>query len=92
MNRKQLIEQIKLKKSFLSVGLDSDLAKIPSHLLDTEDPIFEFNRRIIDATKIFTIAYKLNIAFYEMLGPKGWESLKKTLDYIPKNIFTIADA
>ena len=92
MNRKQLIEQIRLKKSFLSVGLDSDLAKIPFHLLDTEDPIFEFNRRIIDATKIFTIAYKLNIAFYEMLGPKGWESLKKTLDYIPKNIFTIADA
>ncbi|MBL1281346.1 MAG: orotidine-5'-phosphate decarboxylase [Fluviicola sp.] len=92
MTRKELIAQIKLKKSFLCVGLDTDLKKIPKHLLDTEDPIFEFNKAIIDATKEFAVAYKPNTAFYECHGPKGWESLKKTLDYIPKDIFTIADA
>lgn len=92
MTRQELIEQIKQKKSFLCVGLDTDLSKIPAHLLETEDPIFEFNKAIIDATKDFAVAYKPNIAFYECYGPKGWESLKKTLDYIPKNIFTIADA
>ncbi len=92
MNRQELIQQIKEKKSFLCVGLDTDLTKIPKHLLETEDPIFEFNKAIIDATKDFCVAYKPNIAFYECYGPKGWESLKKTLDYIPKNIFTIADA
>jgi orotidine-5'-phosphate decarboxylase len=92
MTRQELVEQIRLKKSFLCVGLDTDLSKIPSHLLETEDPIFEFNKAIIDATKDFCVAYKPNIAFYECHGPKGWESLKKTLDYIPKNIFTIADA
>ncbi len=92
MNRKELIEQIKSKKSFLCVGLDTDLDKIPAHLLTSEDPIFEFNKAIIDATKDFAVAYKPNIAFYECLGPKGWESLKKTIDYIPKNCFTIADA
>jgi len=92
MNRKQLIDQIKLKQSFLCVGLDTDLTKIPQHLLNTDDPVFEFNKRIIDATEEFAVAYKPNIAFYEMLGPTGWESLKKTLDYIPENIFTIADA
>ncbi len=92
MTRAELIEQIKLKKSFLCVGLDTDLTKIPKHLLETEDPIFEFNKAIIDATKDFAVAYKPNTAFYECHGPKGWESLKKTLDYIPKNIFTIADA
>jgi orotidine-5'-phosphate decarboxylase len=92
MTRAQLIEQIKRKKSFLCVGLDPDLNKIPKHLLDTEDPIFEFNKAIIDATKDFCVAYKPNIAFYECLGPKGWESLKKTIDYIPSDIFTIADA
>lgn len=92
MNRSELIGQIKQKKSFLCVGLDTDLSKIPPHLLDTEDPIFEFNKAIIDATKDFTVAYKPNSAFYECYGPKGWESLKKTIDYIPKNIFTIADA
>lgn len=92
MNRKQLIEQIKLKQSFLCVGLDTDLAKIPSHLLHFDDPVFEFNKRIIDATAEYAVAYKPNIAFYEVLGPSGWESLKKTLDYIPNNIFTIADA
>jgi orotidine-5'-phosphate decarboxylase len=92
MTRQELVEQIRIKKSFLCVGLDTDISKIPAHLLDTEDPIFEFNKSIIDATKDFCVAYKPNIAFYECHGPKGWESLKKTLDYIPKNIFTIADA
>lgn len=92
MTREQLIEQIRRKKSFLCVGLDTDLNKIPKHLLDAEDPIFEFNKAIIDATKDFAVAYKPNIAFYECYGPKGWESLKKTLNYIPKDIFTIADA
>jgi orotidine-5'-phosphate decarboxylase len=92
MTRKELIEQIRIKQSFLCVGLDTDLSKIPAHLLETEDPIFEFNKAIIDATKDFAVAYKPNIAFYECYGPKGWESLKKTIDYIPKNIFTIADA
>jgi orotidine-5'-phosphate decarboxylase len=92
MTRKELIAEIKAKKSFLCVGLDTDLDKIPAHLLETEDPIFEFNKAIIDATKDFCVAYKPNIAFYECLGVKGWESLRKTLEYIPKNIFTIADA
>jgi len=92
MNRNQLIDQIKLKQSFLCVGLDTDLTKIPKHLLRTDDPVFEFNKRIIDATAEYAVAYKPNIAFYEMLGPSGWESLKKTLEYIPDNIFTIADA
>jgi len=92
MNKQQLIEQIKLKRSFLCVGLDTDMDKIPKHLLETEDPLFEFNKAIIDATKSVAVAYKPNIAFYECYGPKGWESLKKTLDYIPKDIFTIADA
>lgn len=92
MTRHELIEQIRIKRSFLCVGLDTDLSKIPAHLLDTEDPIFEFNKAIIDATKDFAVAYKPNIAFYECYGPKGWESLQKTIDYIPKNIFTIADA
>jgi orotidine-5'-phosphate decarboxylase len=92
MTKEQLIQQIKEKKSFLCVGLDTDLERIPKHLLDAEDPIFEFNKAIIDATKDFCVAYKPNIAFYECLGPKGWESLKKTIDYIPDTIFTIADA
>lgn len=92
MTKEQLIQQIKNKKSFLCVGLDTDLAKIPKHLLDSEDPVFEFNKTIIDATKDYCVAYKPNIAFYECLGPKGWESLKKTIDYIPDSIFTIADA
>jgi orotidine-5'-phosphate decarboxylase len=92
MTRQALIEQIRAKKSFLCVGLDTDLSKIPSHLLELDDPIFEFNKAIIDATKDFCVAYKPNIAFYECLGPKGWESLKKTIDYIPENCLTIADA
>ncbi len=92
MTHQELIDNIKKKQSFLCVGLDVDLNKIPPFLLEYEDPIFEFNKRIIDATKDLAVAYKPNIAFYECHGPKGWESLKKTLDYIPKNIFTIADA
>jgi orotidine-5'-phosphate decarboxylase len=92
MTRVELIEQIRIKRSFLCVGLDTDLSKIPPHLLETEDPLFEFNKAIIDATKDFCVAYKPNVAFYECHGPKGWESLKKTLHYIPKNILTIADA
>ena len=92
MTREEIIAQIRTKRSFLCVGLDTDLAKIPAHLLDTDDPIFEFNKAIIDATKDYCVAYKPNIAFYECHGPKGWESLQKTLDYIPDNIFTIADA
>jgi len=92
MTRAQLIQQIKNKKSFLCIGLDTDLDKIPVHFLEMEDPIFEFNKAIIDATKDYCVAYKPNIAFYECHGTKGWESLQKTIDYIPKNIFTIADA
>ena len=76
----------------MCVGLDTDIRKIPIHLLDAEDPVFEFNKQIIDATKDLCVAYKPNIAFYESMGVKGWESLQKTLDYIPKDIFTIADA
>jgi orotidine-5'-phosphate decarboxylase len=92
MNKAQLFEQIQKKSSYLCVGLDTDLDKIPKHLLTTADPVFEFNKQIIDATYEYCVAYKPNIAFYEALGPKGWESLKKTLDYIPKDVFTIADA
>lgn len=92
MNRVELVEQIKRKRSFLCVGLDADIEKIPAHLKDLEDPIFEFNKAIIDATKDYCVAYKPNIAFYESLGSKGWISLEKTLAYIPNDIFTIADA
>ena len=92
MTRAQLVEQIRKKKSYLCVGLDTDLTKIPKHLLAGPDPIFEFNRQIIDATHDFAVAYKPNLAFYEALGAKGWESLQKTIEYIPKDIFTIADA
>lgn len=92
MNRADLFHQIQEKQSFLCVGLDSDLQKIPKHLLDTEDPIFEFNKQIIDATQDLVVAYKPNIAFYEAMGAKGWESLEKTINYIPDHIFTIADA
>ncbi len=92
MNREELFEQIKKKGSYLCVGLDTDITKIPKHLLKLDDPVFEFNKQIIDATKEFTVAYKPNLAFYECLGPKGLESLEKTVNYIPQNIFTIADA
>jgi orotidine-5'-phosphate decarboxylase len=92
MNKQELVIEIFKKRSFLSIGLDTDLAKIPQHLLKLEDPIFEFNKAIIDATQEYCVAYKPNIAFYEALGSKGWDSLQKTVDYIPDNIFTIADA
>lgn len=92
MTKQQLIDEIKRKKSFLCVGLDTDLSKIPTHLLETEDPIFEFNKAIIDATKDVAVAYKPNIAFFERYGVKGWQSLEKTLNYIPSECFTIADA
>jgi len=92
MTRATLFDQIKRKQSYLCVGLDTDIDKIPKHLLALEDPIFEFNKQIIDATSEFCVAYKPNVAFYEALGSKGWESLQKTIDYIPDNIFTIADA
>lgn len=92
MTRLQLFDKIKEKESFLCVGLDPDLTKIPKHLLKEEDPIFAFNKQIIDATQEYAVAYKPNIAFYESLGAKGWESLEKTVEYIPKGIFTIADA
>ena len=92
MNKQELISQIKLKRSFLCIGLDTDINKIPPHLLSCDDPIFEFNKQIIDATKDLCVAYKPNIAFYESMGAKGFASLQKTLEYIPNNIFTIADA
>lgn len=95
MTTEQLVEQIKIKKSFLCIGLDVDLNKIPKHLLAFEDPIFEFNKSIIDATHHLCVSYKPNTAFYEAYGIKGWQSLQKTTEYINLNypeIFTIADA
>jgi orotidine-5'-phosphate decarboxylase len=92
MTKEELYQQIQKKQSYLCIGLDTDLQKIPAHLHTTADPLFEFNKQIIDATADLCVAYKPNIAFYEALGPKGWESLEKTLAYIPKDIFTIADA
>lgn len=92
MNSDFLHQQIISKKSYLCVGLDSDISKIPQHLRDADDPIFEFNKQIIDATKDLCIAYKPNIAFYESLGAAGWQSLQKTIDYIPDEHFVIADA
>ncbi|AUC85287.1 orotidine-5'-phosphate decarboxylase [Polaribacter sp. ALD11] len=95
MTTQQLVAQIKKKKSFLCIGLDVDLDKIPSHLLEEEDPIFAFNKAIIDATHHLCVAYKPNTAFYEAYGLKGWKSLEKTITYLNKNypeIFTIADA
>lgn len=95
MTTQQLVAEIQRKKSFLCIGLDVDLDKIPPHLLDTEDPIFEFNKAIIDATHDLAVAYKPNSAFYEAYGVKGWIALEKTIDYLNKNYpeqFTIADA
>ena len=92
MNRERLIQSIRGKKSVLCVGLDTDPAKIPACLHGDEDPVFTFNKGIIDATAPHCVAYKINTAFYEAQGIKGWSSLQKTLDYIPKDIFTIADA
>lgn len=92
MTRLQLFDKIKEKSSFLCVGLDPDLSKMPPHLLKTDDPIFEFNKAIIDATLPYAVAYKPNIAFYEVHGAKGWESLRKTAEYLPDDVFKIADA
>ena len=95
MNKQQLIEQIQKKKSFLCVGLDTDINKIPQDLLAMEDPIFEFNKQIINKTAEFAVAYKPNTAFYEVYGAKGWQSLERTIQYIKVNhpdIFIIADA
>lgn len=95
MNRSALFQLIKKKQSFLCVGLDTDINLIPQHLLKHDDPVFEFNKAIIDATHDLAIAYKPNLAFYESSGLKGWESLEKTMDYLQKfkdEIFTIADA
>ncbi|MSP85249.1 MAG: orotidine-5'-phosphate decarboxylase [Flavobacteriaceae bacterium] len=95
MTTRELIQQIKIKKSFLCIGLDVDLNKIPPHLLESEDPIFEFNKAIIDATHDLAVSYKPNTAFYEAYGIKGWISLQKTIKYINEKhpeMFTIADA
>ena len=95
MNKQQLFEQIQNKQSFLCIGLDSDITKIPEHLLNEKDPVFEFNKKIVDATHQYTIAYKPNTAFYESNGLEGWSSLIKTINYIKSNyphIFVIADA
>jgi len=92
MTKQQLFEQIQKKRSFLCVGLDSALDKIPKHLLKYENPVLEFNKQIIDATRDLCVAYKPNTAFYECYGKKGWENLIETWKYIPKDIFSIADA
>lgn len=95
MNRQQLIEQIKRKKSFLCVGLDTDLKKVPQHILNEEDPIFSFNKAIIDATAPYCVSYKPNLAFYEAFGVKGLMSFEKTVKYLKENYphhFIIADA
>ncbi len=92
MTKLQLFEQIQKKRSFLCVGLDSSMDKIPKHLLKYKNPILEFNKQIIDATTDLCVAYKPNTAFYECYGKKGWENLIETWKYIPKDIFTIADA
>lgn len=95
MNKEQIIKQIRDKRSFLCVGLDTDIKKIPQHLLNEEDPVFAFNKAIIDATAKYAIAFKPNTAFYEVYGAKGWASLEKTINYIKTNypeMFVIADA
>lgn len=95
MNKQQLIDNIRAKHSFLCVGLDTDLKKVPAHLLNEEDPIFAFNKAIVDATAPYCVAYKPNLAFYECYGLKGWAALEKTVKYIKENYpdqFIIADA
>lgn len=92
MTATTLTEQIQLKKSYLCVGLDSDITKLPAHLKDQKDGVVAFNKAIIDATLPYCVSYKINTAFYESQGLKGWEIMKETLDYIPKTHFTIADA
>lgn len=92
MTRKFLTEQIKQKHSYLCIGLDTDIDLIPLHLRTTQDPVFEFNKQIIDATSALCVSYKINTAFYEAAGSKGWESMQKTVEYIPSSHFKIADA
>ncbi len=92
MTRHQLVEQIFKKGSYLCVGLDTDIAKIPRYLLPGDDPVFQFNKQVIDATKDLCVSYKINTAFYEAMGVKGWESLERTVNYIPQEHFKIADA
>lgn len=92
MTRDDLHQQILHKKSFLCVGLDADLSRIPQHLLGEKDPVLAFNREIIEATHDLCVAYKPNLAFYEALGPKGWLSLQRTMELVPDEHFTIADA
>ncbi|HTQ27997.1 MAG TPA: orotidine-5'-phosphate decarboxylase [Puia sp.] len=92
MTRSQLVEQIRKKGSYLCVGLDSDVSKIPAHLRSLPDPVFEFNRSIIDSTRDCCVAYKINTAFYESQGAKGWEIMQRTVEYIPSTHFKIADA
>jgi orotidine-5'-phosphate decarboxylase len=92
MNRNQLVEQIQEKQTYLCVGLDTDITKLPKHLRSSTDAVFQFNKAIIDATKDYCIGYKINTAFYESQGLKGWEAMEKTVHYIPKTHFTIADA
>jgi orotidine-5'-phosphate decarboxylase len=93
MNRETLFRLIQRKKSFLCIGLDSEYSKLPDHLKSCDDPVFEFNKQIIEQTHEFSIAYKPNLAFYESLGVKGWQSLEKTIEFLKKfDVFTIADA
>lgn len=92
MTRKEIWTQIQQKGSYLCIGLDADISRIPRHLLGCDDPIFEFNKQIIEATKDLCVAYKPNLAFYEALGAEGWRSLQKTMEVIPQEHFTIADA
>jgi orotidine-5'-phosphate decarboxylase len=92
VTKQQLTALIRQRQSFLCIGLDSDITKIPTHLLNTADPVFEFNKAIIDATKDYCVSYKINTAFYESNGIAGWQSMQKTIDYIPTDYLIIADA
>ncbi|MBS1512454.1 MAG: orotidine-5'-phosphate decarboxylase [Bacteroidetes bacterium] len=92
MTRKQLVDHIQQKKSYLTVGLDTDITKIPKHLRSHPNAVFEFNKAIIDATKDLCVSYKINTAFYEAQGLKGWQAMEETVQYIPKEHFKIADA
>ena len=92
MNRNQLVESIKTKRSYLCIGLDTDPGNIPHHLRESQNAVYKFNREIIDATKDHCVGYKINTAFYEALGSKGWEIMEQTVNYIPDTHFKIADA
>ncbi len=92
VNKHELFQRIREKRSYLCIGLDTDISRIPRHLLSYEDPVFEFNKAIIEATSDLCVAYKPNLAFYESLGYKGWKSLEKTMEIISPDMFTIADA